>query len=539
VSRIETYATELLAEAVILDPSVAALDGGESVIDGLTDYSPSGHAARADAARRGRDTLLTLEPESATDALLREHLLERMTVRLDFHEAGEDIRELNPAVTGPFQVLAKSVQIAAPADWDQTLLRLRALPAALSGVRQSLAQAAERGHVASQRQVAECLRRCPLWAADMAALADQYGAGPLATAFASAVAATGTAYDELTGFLRDLGAVAPEQEAFGEHRYRIWMRRFLGAELDLADLYAWGWDEFLAIEAALQAEVDRLYPGTSVADALARLDGPAGPGLIEGRSAFRGWLQDQLDAAMEALDGKHFRVPPALRPIEAVVTQDSGIFYLPPSRDLTRPARVTWSLPAGDGPFGTWHAYTTIFHEGVPGHHLQLGTMVYRGDRLAQRLEMLAGLSAAQEGWALYAESLMDELGFLSAPGARLGYLTAQALRAARVVLDIGLHLGLRAPDSGAVWTPELALRLLQDRAFVGASAPYEVVRYLGRPGQALAYKAGERVYREVRAAAATRPHFDLTTFHERVLSVNGLGLSHLRVELGRITDSE
>jgi uncharacterized protein (DUF885 family) len=152
-------------------------------------------------------------------------------------------------------------------------------------------------------------------------------------------------------------------------------------------------------------------------------------------------------------------------------------------------------------------------------------------------------VSGHGEGWALYAERLMTELGYLDNPDYLLGQLRAQAMRAVRVIVDIGLHLSLAIPDDedyhpGEVWTPELAHEFAVARSHFPADfMKSEVVRYLGWPAQAISYKVGERVWLEARADVRRRQgaDFDLKAFHAAALDLGPLGLDQLRVELGRL----
>lgn len=349
------------------------------------------------------------------------------------------------------------------------------------------------------------IQRCRSWIDHDIALVDRYGAGPQRTSLQAAATAARTAYQKLAELLTaDLAPRAVAEEAFGQQRYALWVRTFLAAQPDLRELYDWGWDEFRTVEAELIAEAKAL--GGSMPEVLAEFAGPDAPGTLHSREAFGAWLQELLEAAMERLDGVHFDIPAPLRRIESRLTTSSGVAYIGPSRDLARPGRVWWSLPEDATTFPTWIAYSTAYHEGVPGHHLHLGSEVLRGG-LGQRLNLLGGLSAGQEGWALYAERFMDELGLYEQPGVRLGHLFMQLLRAARVVLDIGLHLRLPAAfGDRSVWTPDAALALLRDRCHQGPYALAELGRYLGRPGQALAYKAGERACTPQRHRLRRRP---------------------------------
>jgi uncharacterized protein (DUF885 family) len=140
---------------------------------------------------------------------------------------------------------------------------------------------------------------------------------------------------------------------------------------------------------------------------------------------------------------------------------------------------------------------------------------------------------------------LMDELGYLARPEYRLGFLRAQAMRAVRVIVDIGMHLELRIPDGqdfhpGETWTPGLGQEFVNARSrFPLDFMASEIVRYLGWPGQAISYKVGERVWldarREVERDLGTA--FELKAFHAYALDLGPLGLDLLRDELVRFGD--
>jgi uncharacterized protein (DUF885 family) len=142
------------------------------------------------------------------------------------------------------------------------------------------------------------------------------------------------------------------------------------------------------------------------------------------------------------------------------------------------------------------------------------------------------------EGWAHYAERLAPELGLLRTPAELLGMLYGQRWRAARIVIDLGLHLGLPIPDGNGLtratrWTPEVGVEVLRSASGMDhASARFEVARYLGWPGQALAFRVGARLWRQLRAEAESRPGFDLKEFHMRALRLGPMGLKPLRTVL-------
>jgi uncharacterized protein (DUF885 family) len=186
-----------------------------------------------------------------------------------------------------------------------------------------------------------------------------------------------------------------------------------------------------------------------------------------------------------------------------------------------------------------------VYHEGAPGHHLQIAQTQYRTDLLNRWQRLLGGCAGHAEGWALYAERLMDELGYLDDPGDKLGMLDGQALRAVRVIVDIGMHLELPIPADnpfgfhpGEKWTPELGWEFLRGHCRVPDEVlRFELNRYLGWPGQAPAYKVGERIWLQSRADAEARKGagFDLQAFHRAALDLGGLGLDPLRTALARI----
>ena len=179
--------------------------------------------------------------------------------------------------------------------------------------------------------------------------------------------------------------------------------------------------------------------------------------------------------------------------------------------------------------------------EGVPGHHFQMGAARCLGDELSRYQKALGFVSGYGEGWALYSERLMGELGYLENPDYYLGMLTAQALRAFRVVVDIGMHLGLRIPQSerfhpGEVWTHDLALLFGLERANQAEEfLRSEIVRYLGMPAQAISYKVGEREWLKARESARRfGAGFDLKQFHTAALNLGPLNLEMLAPEVER-----
>ncbi len=288
----------------------------------------------------------------------------------------------------------------------------------------------------------------------------------------------------------------------------------------------------------MAATAERIRPGATPREAMDDLD--ADPARrLHGTEALQRWMQQTSDEAVAALAGTHFDIPEAIRTLECRIapTHSGGIYYTGPSEDLSRPGRMWWAVPEGVDSFGTWRELTTVYHEGVPGHHLQIAQTVLRRELLNRWRRTASWLSGHGEGWALYAERLMAELGFLDDPGDLLGMLDAQGMRAARVVIDIGVHCGFEAPAAvgGGTWTYDKAWQLLTAHsAMAEGFLRFELDRYLGWPGQAPAYKIGERLWLQLRAdaeraAEAAGERFDLAAFHRRALDVGSVGMDVLR----------
>lgn len=550
-SPIWTLSEDYVDELCQISP-MTAIWVGRYEVDALDDLSPEGLAAHRELAARNRAAAAALNAAGPADQLAREVLVERLSVDLDRADSGWRHADLN-VIESPLQQVRMVFDLLptdTDEDWQRIAMMMTAVPDALAGYRQSLAYAAERGQVAAVRQVERCIRQCATYAGTPSAdgffrrlAASARRSGPLGEELAAAGRAADRAYGSLGGFLSvDLKPAAPEEDAVGADRYALASREFLGDSVDLAETYAWGWQEFLDIERELIAVADRIAPGAGPAGAAAVLD--ADPQYqIRGTQGLRDWMQELSDTAVTELAREHFVIPDELRTLRCRIAPPGGgvgAYYSGPSDDLLRPGTMWFSVEAGRQVFSTWRDTTTVYHEGVPGHHLQIATAAYQRDTLNSFQRLLAATSGHGEGWALYAERLMRELGYLDRDGVLLGMLDAQLFRAARVVLDIGMHLRLQIPagtafHEGEHWTPQLGLEFLLTRTVSDAAhCRDEIDRYLGWPGQAPAYKIGERVWLAGRAEAKRRggADFDLRRFHTAALGMGNMGLGTLRQHL-------
>jgi uncharacterized protein (DUF885 family) len=442
-------------------------------------------------------------------------------------------------------------------DWDRLVARAAAVPHALDTLRDGLNEGIAGGLVAARRQALACAQQADTWGGVgdepspyFRGLLDDYdGAGigddALRQRLEDAAGLATAAYASFGRYLVDEYLPhATEQDAVGADRYALWARAFNGTMLDLRETYQWGWDELHRIEHAMGEVNERILPGQQMPAVIEHLERDP-TRMVEGEDALKAWLQGLIDSTIADLDGTHFDIPEPLRRCEAMIAPPGGaaaMYYTGPSEDLSRPGR-TWYPTQGRTQFPLWGEVSICYHEAVPGHHLQVGMMRYRRDRLDRFQRTMAWNAGHGEGWALYAERLMGELGYLDDPAFELGMLRAQAMRAVRVVVDIGLHLELAIPKGedfhpGETWTPDLALDFVINRSrFPADFMRSEVDRYLGWPGQAICYKVGERVWLRGRDDARKRhgASFDLKDFHSRALELGPMGLDQLEQELAKL----
>ncbi|MFG2308101.1 DUF885 domain-containing protein [Streptomyces sp. NPDC048566] len=550
----DAYVDELTA----LDPVLGTYLGVPESYGRLPDTSPAGQEAVAELARATLARLDEAERQPGAERDVERRcgrlLRERLTAELAVHDAGEGLRavgNLHTPVHSVRQVFTL-MPTGTDEDWATVARRLRAVPAALAGYRESLALGLDRKLYAAPRPAATFVEQLTEWSdtdgQGLGWFEDFVAAGPgsLRAELDAAARSATQALVSLRDWMRDVYAPTIEgaPETVGRERYARLARYFNGTDLDLDEAYAYGWAEYHRLLAEMRAEAEKILPGAATPwVALAHLDEHGRH--IEGVDEVRAWLQGLMDEAITALDGTHFELAERVKRVESRIAPPGSAaapYYTAPSQDFSRPGR-TWLPTMGQTRFPVYDLVSTWYHEGVPGHHLQLAQWVHVVEDLSRYQSGVGRVSANCEGWALYAERLMDELGFLTDAEQRLGYLDAQMMRAARVIVDIGMHLELEIPgDSpfhpGERWTPALA------QEFFGAhsSRPAdfvesELTRYLTMPGQAIGYKIGERAWLLGRENAKRRhgDAFDAKAWHMAALSLGSLGLDDLVEELSRL----
>ena len=532
-----------VAQYAELDPIAAVGLGIAGAPDRLTDYSPQGFQARAELRASALRAVDAAEVHDAHETGARGAFIERMGIELEMHEAGLNAALVN-VIACPLQQLRRVFDLMPTADeqdWSAIARLLDDVPEAMAGLRTGLREAAQRGQVSALRQVISTAAHCEPWAEGLVSLVGRAAVSPALRADLDAgAAAAASAFVAMADFLSgELAQRAPGRDAVGPDAYGLWLRYFTGSRLTPEDAYEWGWQEFHTIAAEMRRIAQRVKPGVTPAEAAAALNQDP-LHTADGIEALCRWAQGRSAAALSVLRDAHFDIPDRLVALEhraAPPGNGGGASYSGPSEDFSRPGTVWWSGAPGQARFPTWRMATTVFHEGLPGHHLQIGTAVYQAGRLNRFQRLMGKVAGYTEGWALYAERLSRDLGLLADGAELLGFLDAQLFRAARVIVDIGMHLELRIPagvgfHDGQQWTSELGDEFLATRTLTAPNRVREEIdRYLGWPGQAPSYKLGERMWLEVAASAraSSGAAFDPRAFHSAALSAGPMGLDLLR----------
>lgn len=544
--------TEAYAKAC---PVIASMAGIPRPISAWDDYSPEGARAVESLCRTTRSELdaISLDGLSPADrereSLAKDVLRDFLDERVEFFETGDNLLDLNN-IESPAQHLRTVFDVMGSKtheDWVAIATRLSTIDEAYASYRRALEEGVRQGKVSSKRQVAAVIKQMDVHASEASSYRDL-----LATFDASAVVGNAELRKELERgvekaraasgsfgqFLRTYAERATTEDAVGEERYVRSVRRFLGTKLDLRETYAWGFEEIRRIDRQMAECAERIRvdaPSRSVNDVIAALQADPGRQIFD-RDTFLTFVRDRQLRALSDLGGTHFDIPEPIRDVDVRLAPKGGpigAYYVPPNEDFSRPGSIFYS-PAEGAPYLVFSELTTAYHEGFPGHHLQCGLQVHFAESLSRFHRLFVVCSGYAEGWALYAENLMAELGYFEEPEYLLGMYMAKMFRACRVVADIGMHLGYTIPPDfdfhpGEKWSWELCAEILATRGMMPrANAESEATRYAGWPAQAISYKVGERVIMDLRSQCV-RGDFTLRNFHDAVLGTGSVGLDILR----------
>lgn len=548
VSRTDAIANSYVERYAELVPESATIFGIPGFDHRLSDYSPAGLEAVNDLTVEVLDAIRALDSEGdgdRTDATTRAAMIERLSLEVEQFEALIPHSLVNN-ITSPIQRIRSIFDLMPQEtahDWLVISERLAHVPAAVRGYEESLKYAADCNVIVPARQQrigADAAHDMASTDGFFASLGQKSGLeGHDLSQLEERAAAAREAYEHLSTVLEDLAERAPEKDAVGRDAYLLHSRAYIGDTIDIDEAYAFGIAELTNLVARMRevsARINTEYSnggGDSIEAAVASLNADTSL-TIHGTDNLKSWMQGLSDRAIAELADEHFDIPDELRALECCIAETGagGIYYTGPSEDFSRPGRMWWDTPQGVDTFQTWKETTTVYHEGVPGHHLQIGTQTLQGTALNRWRSLMCWISGHGEGWALYAERLMDQLGYLTTDAERLGMLSEQRMRAARVVLDIGFHNELPVPDQfgGGEWTYERAWEFVQEHWSMEQEPiqRFELHRYLGWPGQAPSYKLGQRVWEKLRDNAAGRGE-SIKDFYRRALELGALPLSVLR----------
>ena len=558
MSQIFDIADRYVEKVAEMSPFSATYMGVPGHDHEMNDFSPEAAAAEAE---RDRSTLTELESapvEDERDRIARDAMLDSLSLSLDLHDANEHFRSLS-MIHSPIHSVRQIFDLMpreSKEDWANIASRMALIPQGLDSYCRTLDEGLRRGLVVAKRQARETAEQCDVWIG-AAEGHESFFSGLVSSFDVSGVNSPGLradlesgasvadqGIDSMARFLREHYIPgAAHRDAVGEERYSLAARVYNGIELDLPETYRWGWEQLAWVESEMAAAAEKITPGQGVAAAKELLETDPSR-AIEGEERFAAWMQNLQDRTIAELDGNHFDIADPVKKIEALIAPPGGalaMYYTPPNEDFSRPGR-TWYPTGGKTRFPLWSEVSIAYHEGVPGHHFHLGTTVYLSEQLSRFQRLMGGTSGQIEGWALYAERLMGELGYLENPDYYLGMLAGQSLRSIRVIIDIGMHLELEIPRNqvfhpGERWTPELGLEFIQQKSlFPPDFVASEVSRYLGIPGQAISYKVGEREWLAAREESRQRmgTGFDLKEWHTRALSLGPMGLAQMRQEFRR-----
>jgi uncharacterized protein (DUF885 family) len=555
-SPLFAFADEYVSERAVLDPIFGTEIGVHEVDHLLPDFS-SGQAHRNVAhTQTALERLHALEPNDELDRVAKAVMVERLEIRLELERSGEERRNWG-VIMSPLSAVRQAFDLmdfSSAEEAEVVRLRLLQVRPALKSWQSGLYDAVAGGQLPSRRHVLGVAQQARTHASGAYAAVAQDVAracsvDPVVTGLADAGADADAACADIAEWLSTtLAPLASEEDRSGIDRYRKWYRYWNGAELDVEDLYAWGWTELRRINDRMWALAKDLAPDAkTLQEVVAVLDADEGR-IIDGTDELLERLKSFTNNTVQSLDGEHFDIDPRIRHCDVRLAPEGAAaapYYIGPSEDLSRPG-TTWFPTRGATKFTWWRYVSMWYHEAVPGHHLQIATALLQADRLSRFHRLDGSTSGYSEGWALYAERLMDELGGYEDAGDEMGYLSAQALRAARIVIDLGLHIGLVTPDdlgvlgqlgdcSAKEWSAEMAVALLEDWALIPSDfATSEVERYLSIPGQATSYKVGERVWLKTRESAKERlaDRFDLKKFHAHSLAMGPMGLDPFEAEM-------
>lgn len=322
---------------------------------------------------------------------------------------------------------------------------------------------------------------------------------------------------------------AQEKDPVGLQRYEWGVRKFIGNKIDLEKSYMWGFEEINR----LINEMNKLCIDTNCKSYLELTEKAKNDKqfIIDTPEKFLKWVEEKEAFAMSRVSHL-FDIPDVLKQLDVKKLSINTVIaqYVSPSPDFKRAGCISYGFEKGK-PIPLYDQLSTAYHEGFPGHHLQCGLQVYMPK--LSLLGKLVSFSGYAEGWALYAEKLMQDNNGYPNSYYVLGTYAMSLFRACRVVIDIGIHLEKKIPDDfffnpGKTWNFELGKKMMVDVVGLSnAGATDEVNRYCGWPGQAISYKLGEKAILDLKTKYI-KAGYSLKEFHMSLLRYGSVGLGFM-----------
>jgi uncharacterized protein (DUF885 family) len=534
------------------EPEYATRVGDHRYDDRLEDASPTAIARRDAHAREWLATLHTIRPDAleGEDRISYGFALQQAQLDVDYQRFPVLHTRVISAMDGlqlGLPGLMRDTPIRTEQDARNALARLGAMPRRIA---QDIALAREGKRLgwvtfkASLSQVpgeidgllARPLAENPLFdpftrlPADMPAerrqaLRDQAAKVIREQVFPAFVEMRRVIVDELLPASPENGAMSAYPD--GVAIYKLAMRDQTTLDLDAGQVHAIGLAEIARIHGEIDQVMRQLGFTGTFAEFVAHMNSDPKYFYTRADDLLAGYrdIAKRVDPQLTTLFAKLPRTPYGIRPIPAYQGANATEYYSEGAADASSPGWFNANVTAlASRP--KWEMEALFLHEGVPGHHLQIS----RAHELAQlpMFRRVAGPNAYVEGWALYSEGLGRELGLYTDPASHYGQLRMEAFRAARLVIDTGIHaLG---------WSREQAIDYMVSQAGLAREdAVEEIDRYYVWPAQALGYKLGQLKILELRkkARAALGDRFDLRAFHQELLDHGALPLPVLEQVIG------
>ncbi|MEA1902450.1 MAG: DUF885 domain-containing protein [Actinomycetota bacterium] len=509
-------------------------------------WGMDGIEAGQDLARRYRAELsLHLEAPDPRQSLAAQVIVASIDEQVASFEAGDHFRDLRHLGSGfgSIRSLFDLMPTGSVEEWNNIIRRLETIEKPLDDYAARLDAGRQTRIVVAKRQVNSVADQARVLSGDDSAfdelLTKAADGGFLTERLSSAVAhAKQEAGRFSTWLLESYMPDAVDEDAVGPDVYKRSADRLVGIGIDPDEAYAWGWQEFHRLRDEMIRVGDEVIPGAGVLEVKNFLETDPG-GSVNSKEELLEYVDGVLKKAVDDLAGRHFDVPDVIRPLTVNIAPPGGplgVYYMRPSEDFSRPGGV-WYAVGDQEVIPVYQHVSTAYHEGFPGHHLQIATAMHEKDNLSRAQRVLTWYPGYGEGWAMYAEVLMGELGYFDDARHYFGMLAKQMYRAARIVVDIGLHLNKPIDQTSPIapgedWGFDTAVEFMRVYGFRTAEqAEAEVKRYLGWPGQAIAYKLGEREILSIRAGVKSRlgSRFDLGEFHAAILRNGAMRLDLLR----------